>query len=89
MRKLRVTTRFKRDIKRARRRGKDTGKVQVLVGKLVAGTRLEERYRAHRLIGDSSDLMECHIEPDWLLIWEEDEETVTLVRTGTHADLFE
>lgn len=89
MRKLRVTTRFKRDIKRARRRGKDTGKVQILVEKLVAGSRLEERYRAHHLIGDSSGLMECHIEPDWLLIWQEDEETVALVRTGTHADLFE
>ena len=89
MRKLRVTTRFKRDIKRARRRGKDAGKVQILVEKLAAGRQLEERYRAHRLIGGSSGLMECHIEPDWLLIWQEDEQTVTLVGTGTHADLFE
>ncbi len=89
MRRLRVTTRFKRDMKRARRRGKDTEKVQTLVQKLVAGSQIEERYRAHHLIGDSSGLKECHIEPDWLLIWQEDEQTVTLVRTGTHADLFE
>ena len=84
-----MTTRFKRDMKRARRRGKDAEKVQTLVQKLVAGSQIEERYRAHHLIGDSSGLKECHIEPDWLLIWQEDEQTVTLVRTGTHADLFE
>ena len=89
MRRLRVTTRFKRDIKRARRRGRDATKVKTLVEKLVAGRQLEQRYRAHHLIGGSSGLMECHIEPDWLLIWQEDEQTVTLVRTGTHADLFE
>ena len=89
MRELRVTTRFKRDIKRAWRRGKDATKVQTIVEKLVAGRQLEQRYRAHHLIGDSARLMECHIEPDWLLIWQEDEQTVTLVGTGTHADLFE
>jgi mRNA interferase YafQ len=43
----------------------------------------------HRLSGEWNRLWECHIEPDWLLIWDETEEKLTLVRTGTHADLFE
>jgi mRNA interferase YafQ len=46
------------------------------------------RYRPHRLSGNWNRFWECHIEPDWLLIWDEDETALILVRTGTHADLF-
>jgi mRNA interferase YafQ len=56
---------------------------------LAAGERLPQRYRPHKLSGAWRDFMECHLEPDWLLIWREEKDALTLVRTGSHADLFE
>jgi len=88
MRKLRTTAQFKRDLKRAGKRGKDPDKLLRVVAKLVAGEPLDRLNKPHRLLGDWSPCWECHIEPDWLLIWDEDEESVTLIRTGTHSDLF-
>lgn len=88
MREVRATTQFKKDFKRARRRGKDPEKLSEVVGKLVAGEPLGPRNRPHFLSGEWFPCRECHIEPDWLLIWEEDENSVTLIRTGTHSDLF-
>jgi mRNA interferase YafQ len=84
------TTRFRRDLRRMRRRGKDIGKIQAVVRRLVNEEPLPERQRDHRLVGNWNDCRECHIEPDWLLIYHIDtaQATLTLVRTGTHADLF-
>ena len=87
-RELYRTTRFKKDLKRAHKRNKDPEQLRALLDLLLGGERLPERYRAHRLSGEWSGLWECHIEPDWLLVWMEDEESVTLIRTGSHADLF-
>ncbi len=89
MRELFVSTQFKKDMKMARKRGKDPAKLERIIEKVVAGEPLEVRHRPHRLSGDWSPCWECHIEPDWLLIWDEDEESVTLIRTGTHSDLFD
>ncbi|MEO5338837.1 MAG: type II toxin-antitoxin system YafQ family toxin [Magnetospirillum sp. WYHS-4] len=89
MRELLTSTQFKRDMKKARKRGKDRDKLERIIAKIVAGEPLDQRHRPHRLSGDWSPCWECHIEPDWLLIWDEDEETVMLVRTGTHSDLFD
>ena len=85
------TTRFRRDLRRMRRRGKDVQKLQAVVRLLVQEQPLAERYHDHPLVGDWSGYRDCHIEPDWLLLYkiDRDEETLTLVRTGTHADLFE
>ena len=85
------TTRFRRDLRRMRRRGKEIGKMQAIVRRLVNEEPLPERHRDHRLVGDWNHCRECHIEPDWLLIYQIDAEraTLTLVRTGTHADLFD
>lgn len=88
MRDILVTTRFKRDLKKARKRGKAMMLIDAVVGDLAAGRNLPGRMRVHRLSGDLEGLWECHIEPDWLLIWLEDTETLTLVRTGSHSDLF-
>lgn len=88
MRKLRTTTQFKRDLKRVGKRGKDTDKLRNVIAKLIAGEPLDRLNKPHRLLGDWSPCWECHIEPDWLLVWDEDEESVTLIRTGTHSDLF-
>lgn len=89
MRLLRTTRQFDRDLRRARRRGKTPDKLWEIVELLVRGEPLPLRCRRHRLSGQWNRLWECHIEPDWLLIWDEAEQTLTLVRTGTHADLFE
>ena len=85
------TARFRRDLRRMRRRGKDIGKIQAVVRLLANEEPLPERQRDHRLVGDWRHCRECHIEPDWLLIYQIDTErtTLTLVRTGTHADLFD
>ena len=88
MRELRLTAQFRKDDRRVRRRGKDTGHIDRIIKKLLAGERLEPQHRAHRLSGDLSPFWECHIEPDWLLIWDDDGSTITLIRTGTHSDLF-
>lgn len=84
------TTRvFKRDLKRAGKRGKDLAKLWRIVMQLLLEQPLEPRTRPHLLINWSrSRCWECHIEPDWLLIWEQEDDALTLVRTGTHADLF-
>ena len=85
------TTRFRRDRRRMRRRGKDIGKLESIVRILLDEEPLPERQRDHQLTGNWSGYRECHIEPDWLLIYkiDHDEETLTLVRTGTHSDLFD
>ena len=84
------STRFRRDLRRMQKRGKDLEKLKGVVRLLVEEQPLPERYRDHHLIGDWSGYRDCHIEPDWLLIYkiDRDEAILTLVRTGTHTDLF-
>ena len=88
MRTLRTSARYRRDLRRVVRRGKDPELLRYVVDKLLAGEPLEARYRAHRLSGDMAGYWECHIEFDWLLVWEDDGEVITLQRTGTHGDIF-
>lgn len=84
------TTQFKKDIKLAKRQGKDTDKIFEVVEKLANDEVLEAKYKDHCLTGDYKDCRECHIEPDWLLIYKkyESELILMLVRTGSHSDLF-
>ena len=88
MRAIRQTSQFKRDIKRAKKRGKDFSKLKEVIERLARGETLEARYRDHALTGAYRGARDCHIEPDWLLIYELPEDELVLVRTGTHADLF-
>jgi mRNA interferase YafQ len=88
MRSIKTTRHFERDIKRASKRGKDLHKLWRIVESLSRGEPLAIRHRPHRLSGEWNRFWECHIEPDWLLIWDETETSLILVRTGTHADLF-
>ena len=87
----RETTRFRRDLRRMRRRGKDIGKLELIVQVLVREEPLPDRQRDHPLVGDLVGFRECHVEPDWLLIYgiDQEQEILTLVRTGTHSDLFD
>ena len=84
------TTQFKKDIKLAKKQGKDTDKIFEVVEKLANDEVLEAKYKNHCLTGDYKDCRECHIEPDWLLIYKkyESELILMLVRTGSHSDLF-
>lgn len=88
MRMIRATARFKRDARLAQRRGRDISKLWAIVERLASAQPLDSRNRAHRLSGEFSGVWECHIEPDWLLLWEETDIAVVLIRTGTHSDLF-
>lgn len=87
---LKITNAFKKDLKTLRKQGKDLNKLNSVVNKLAAGEELPERYRNHKLSVNYDDFYECHIEPDWLLIYllEESVLTLTLTRTGSHSDLF-
>ncbi len=84
------TTRFRRDIRQIKRRGKNLDALKKIVGSLVRGEELPPRNRDHALTGNWRGHRECHINPDWLLIYciNEDEKVIELVRTGSHSDLF-
>ncbi len=89
MRKPAFTRQFERDLKRMRKRGKDTRKLKTVMQTLIAGEALAPRYRDHPLIGNYKGRRECHIESDCLLIYKLDNDTIIFERTGTHTDLFE
>ena len=86
--RLRTTKQFERDLKTATKRGKNLDKLWTVVECLMKGEPLAVRHRPHRLSGNWSPCWECHIEPDWLLIWYQTEEELVLAATGTHSDLF-
>ena len=88
MRELIYTAQFRRELRRARRRGKDLSKIGAITDKLLAGEPLDPRLRPHILVGNMAGCWECHIEPNWLLVWIEDDDTITLMHTGTHSDIF-
>jgi len=88
MKIIRRTSQFKKDVRRMKKRGKDMGKLKEVLEKIISGQALEPRYRDHALVGQYKGTRECHIEPDWLLIYELGYDEVVLIRTGTHADLF-
>jgi mRNA interferase YafQ len=79
---------FNRDLKRLVKRGKNIKKIQAIVSMLVNNTSLPPKHRPHKLTGNHYPKWECHVEPDWLLIYEVKENIIILYRTGTHADLF-
>ena len=87
---VKFTSQFKRDLKLAKKQGKDTEKLFEVVERLANGETLEERYRDHDLTGNYKDCRECHIEPDWLLVYEilDDVIVLLLYRLGSHSDLF-
>ena len=86
-RTIRQSTRFRRDVKRLRRQGLDLSQLEVVVAALVAQEPLDEQYRDHALVGNWKGFRECHIQPDWLLIYRIEGEELQLARTGSHAAL--
>lgn len=88
MRIIRRTSHFKRDVKQLQKRGKKFEVFKEVVNSLVRGATLESKYCDHKLKGTYKGARECHIESDWLLIYEITNEELILIRTGTHSDLF-
>ena len=87
---LRTTSRFRKDYKLMQKRGLDMTRLDTVITMLASGETLDESYHDHPLSGDYSGHRECHIAPDWLLVYykQEDILVLTLVRTGSHSDLF-
>lgn len=86
-----ATSQFKKDYKRAKKRGLNMNELQVVLDMLCAEEVLEERYRDHALVGSYAGFRECHIRPDWLLVYAIDRGRLILTasRTGSHSDLFD
>ena len=83
------TSQFKKDFKRALKRGFNIEKLKGLIELLLKEGKLPQKYRDHILSGEYKHCRECHIQPDWLLIYCTKDNELILIRTGTHADLFE
>ncbi|WP_073049196.1 type II toxin-antitoxin system YafQ family toxin [Dethiosulfatibacter aminovorans] len=84
------TAQFKKDYKLSKKRGKDLNMLLKAIEMLANGKKLPEKFKDHQLSGGYIGYRECHIQPDWLLIYKltEKELVLTLTRTGTHSDLF-
>ena len=79
---------FKKEVKIAIRRGKDIQQLESIMKLLIEKKLLPPKNRNHRLQGEFKNYWECHIEPDWLLIYKKTSSEIIFVRTGTHSDLF-
>lgn len=89
--RLRTTHTFDKDLKRCKKRGFPMDELRTVVNQLINSGRVEKKYRPHVLSGDRRGQWECHIKPDWLLVWKQNDEELTLlmINTGTHSDLFD
>ncbi|MBO5602973.1 MAG: type II toxin-antitoxin system YafQ family toxin [Prevotella sp.] len=85
-----TSSQFKKDLKRCQKRGLNMRLIYDAISILAANGKLPRKYKPHQLKGTYNKLWECHIQPNWLMIWEKNEENLTLlfVHTGTHSDLF-
>lgn len=81
---------MKKDAKLMQKRGKDMSKLVMVLDLLASGIELSKKYKDHQLTGNLHDFRECHIEPDWLLMYQifENELILSATATGTHSDLF-
>lgn len=87
---IRPSTRFQKDLKRIQKRGYNIALLTEVIKQLASGKELPPKNRDHQLVGDYAGCRECHITPDWLLVYElsDSELILYLTRTGTHSDLF-
>ena len=85
---LSQTSQFKKDIRRQKKRAKDLGKIQAVIDLLLAGQPLPIQHRDHPLLGAWRGRRDCHVEPDWIVIYRLTKDELRLERTGSHADLF-
>jgi len=86
--KIIYTSEFKKDYKKIKKQQKDIDKLKIVIEILSQNQKLNETYLDHPLSGNWKTYRECHITPDWLLIYKITTDTLTLIRTGSHANLF-
>ena len=79
---------FKKEIKKLKKREKNFSKIEVVSEFLISGKKLPSKYKEHKLKGNYAGYWECHIDPDWLLIYRKTKTTIIFARTGSHSDLF-
>jgi mRNA interferase YafQ len=82
------TNAFKKEIKIAKKRSLDTEVLKFVLTEIIEERELDPKFKNHKLSGNWKGRFECHLAPDWLLIYKIENQTVTFERTGTHADLF-
>jgi mRNA interferase YafQ len=87
---IKMTGKFEKSLVRSYRRNLDLGELKEVIHTIAKGELLDSKYRSHRLKGYGAAVRECHIKPDWLLVWQQhdDELILILLDTGTHSDLF-
>ena len=85
---IHYSTKFKKNLALMVRRGKDPGKIKPVIIRLANGIHLDPKQKDHGLSGNFAGFRDCHIEPDWLLIYRIEENILHLERTGTHSDIF-
>lgn len=88
IKQLSQTKQFGKDIKRMSKRGKSLPKIKSIVTLLAEGIDLPEKNNDHALTGEWNGSRDCHVEPDWVLIYTTSKESLRLERTGSHSDLF-
>lgn len=90
MKKIETTNQFNRQLRKCLKRGYDENKLIEVLKYLERGEALPLKYKAHKLTSKYNYCWECHIQPDWLLLWEEDEDNLRLllIQTGSHSDIF-
>ncbi len=88
MLKIRASRQFRKDLKKALKQGKDGSKIGAVIGALGLQEPLAQKHVDHALTGNFKGFRECHIEPDWLLIYRVHEDMLDLTRTGSHSELF-
>ena len=81
------TNQFQKDLKKIKKRGKTLDKIKTIIKTLINQQPLNEVYRDHKLIGNYKNRRECHIEPDWLLVYKITKDEIFFERTGSHSDL--
>ncbi len=87
---VKFTSQFKRDLKLAKKQGRDIDKLFDVINTIAEGIKLDDKYRDHNLNGEYVGCRECHVEPDWLLVYEVIDKVLVLMlyRVGTHSELF-
>ncbi len=85
---LHYTTQFKKDYKKVKKQNKDLSKLKVIIERLVDRQTLEPKYKDHQLSGNWKGHRDCHIEPDWILIYQLTDNALILERIGNHSELF-
>lgn len=86
--KIKYGSKFIKDIDKSKKQGKDTNKLAEVISELQQGKKLSEKLKDHKLKGELNEYRECHLSPDWLLVYKYQDDLIVLYRLGSHSELF-